>query len=277
MVKTLFKISRPRFWFYLAGPLLIGAALVPFFSWQNFWFYLLLVYFLLPANLYLYGINDYFDYDTDKYNQKKEVKEVKLEDKKAKSFIYWFIFVFLFLSVLLIIFIPNIKTKILLFLFLFLATFYSTPPLRFKRYPLVDSLSNVLYIIPGFIAYVLLSGNFPNWFVIIATWSWASAMHLFSAILDIKADKQARLKTSAILFGSKWSLIICFILWSIFSLIIFLNNYLYPLSILFFIYPLIPLSLLFFRVSANKVYWYFPYITSFLGFLSFWYLIIFNN
>jgi lycopene elongase/hydratase (dihydrobisanhydrobacterioruberin-forming) len=275
MFKLLIKISRPRFWFYLAGPLLIGAAAITSFSWQNYWFYLLLIYFLLPANLYLYGINDYFDYDTDKYNQKKEDKELRLDDLKLQRFIAYFIFIFLFFSALLIFFIPGNLVKLLLVLFIFLATFYSSPPLRFKRYPLVDSLSNILYIIPGFIAYALITGDLVAWPIVIATWAWASAMHLFSAILDIKADKQAKLKTSAILFGSNWSLIVCFLLWLVFSLIIVLNNYLYPLSLLFFIYPLIPLSLLIFKVSAHRVYWYFPFLTSLLGFLSFWYLIIF--
>ncbi len=275
MLKLFIKISRPRFWFYLAGPLMIGAAASPLTTWQNPWFYLLLIYFLLPANLYLYGLNDYFDCDTDKFNQKKEVKEIRLDNKKTRQLIIWFIFIFLFLSSLLIIFIPGNLVKLLLVLFLFLATFYSVPPLRFKRYPLIDSLSNLLYIIPGFIAYALITGFLVTWPIIVATWAWAAAMHLFSAVLDIQADKQANLKTSAILFGSSWSLVICFFLWLVFSLIIVFNTYLYPLSILFFIYPLIPLILLFFNISAQRVYWYFPYLTSLLGFLSFWYLILF--
>ncbi len=276
MLKYFIKISRPRFWFYLAGPFLVGAAALE--SLEVFldpWFYILFIYFLIPANIYLYGINDYFDFDTDKYNIKKEDKESRLEDKDIRKKLKVFINLFLIISIVLIILLPQNLAKLLLVLFLFLATFYSAPPLRFKRYPLIDSLSNVLYIFPGLIIFALYSHNLALWSVIIASWSWAAAMHLFSAILDIMPDKKAGLKTTAVLFGEKKSMWICFFLWLIFSLVIVLNGWLLPLSYLFFIYPLIPIYILIKKIKAEKVYWYFPYITGILGFFSFWYLIIF--
>ncbi len=276
MLKKLFKISRPRFWLYLAGPFLIGAVASDLLSvLESYWFYILLIYFLIFANIYLYGINDYFDYDTDKYNIKKEEKESKLNSKKLRKLVFYYIIFFLALSFLIIILIPNIKVKILLALFLFLASFYSAPPLRFKRWPIIDSLSNILYIIPGLVSYFLFTKSNPDWFIILALWAWAVSMHLFSAIPDIKPDKKAGLYTTAIFFGEKKSLWICSLLWMIFSLIIIINSLLLPLSFLFLIYPLIPLYLLIKKKSAEKVYWHFPFITGVLGFLTFWYLFIF--
>ena len=38
------------------------------------------VYFLIPANILIYGINDIFDYDTDKLNPKKGTYEAFIDE-----------------------------------------------------------------------------------------------------------------------------------------------------------------------------------------------------
>jgi 4-hydroxybenzoate polyprenyltransferase len=43
-----------------------------------------LVYFTLPANLLIYGVNDIADYDTDKNNPKKQSYESLLTPDKQK-------------------------------------------------------------------------------------------------------------------------------------------------------------------------------------------------
>ena len=73
-ITKLLRISRPRFWIYLLGPYLIGSILA-FEPMQIIWqwqFWLGFVYFTLPANLLIYGVNDIFDYETDKLNPKKQ-------------------------------------------------------------------------------------------------------------------------------------------------------------------------------------------------------------
>jgi len=75
----LLRLSRPRFWLYLAGPVLVGlsfgadaiADLAAPLSLA------LVAYFLLPANVFLYGVNDVFDADVDRENPKKDEKEVR--------------------------------------------------------------------------------------------------------------------------------------------------------------------------------------------------------
>jgi lycopene elongase/hydratase (dihydrobisanhydrobacterioruberin-forming) len=277
MLKILFKISRPRFWLYLAGPFLIGAAATnSMLIFKDPWFYILFLYFLIFANIYLYGINDYFDNDTDKYNIKKESKESRLDSISSRKIVLYYILFFILISNLILWLLPNTQSQLFLIIFLFLATFYSAPPLRFKKRTIVDSLSNVLYIIPALVSFNLIFTKFGvDWLIIVSAWSWAAAMHLFSAIPDIEPDKKAGLKTTAILFKEKGSLWLCFLLWLLFSLIIILKGQLFPLSFLFLIYPLIPFYLVIKKIPAEKVYWYFPYITGILGFLSFWYLIIF--
>ena len=63
----LFWLSRPRFWLYLAGPVVVGVvygsdAVGSFVQPVTVAMFL---YFLLPANVYLYGVNDIFDADID--------------------------------------------------------------------------------------------------------------------------------------------------------------------------------------------------------------------
>src|SRR5688500_16965443 len=93
-----FKISRPRFWGYLAGPYLIGyvigmptqtALLTPLF-------FVHLLYFVTVANVLVYGVNDLFDMDTDEKNPKKDTHEHKLkstEKKQLKVLFYTSLFV----------------------------------------------------------------------------------------------------------------------------------------------------------------------------------------
>lgn len=277
MKKLLFfsKVSRPRFWLYLAGPFAIGylAAVNNISELNNALFYFLLFYFLILSNIYLYGINDYFDLDTDILNSKKEAKEIRLEGKQERNLIKMYSIAYLLISLIIILTLPNYLSKIFLFLFIFLSTFYSADPLRFKKRPLVDSLSNLLYVVPGFFAYSLVSNSVPPITIIFATWAWVAAMHLFSAIPDIKADKEANLETSAILLGEKYSLLTCFLLWLIFSILMISSGRFNYFSYIFLIYPVFIAIMIIQKIRTEDVYWYFPIINGLIGFITFWYIV----
>ena len=78
------SISRPRFWSYLAGRWAVGmvSAANSIYDFQNILFWLGLLFFLWPANFLLYGINDYTDRDTDKFNPKKKDYEKLYEQRQ---------------------------------------------------------------------------------------------------------------------------------------------------------------------------------------------------
>lgn len=263
--KRLFWISRPRFWFYLAGPFLVGAvygvnsladllspALIVGFG-----------YWLVLGNLFLYGVNDLADGDTDQFNLKKGSKEVRLgkgleeTDLKIGIFLSWLLgigWVFWF------------GFNWWLFMaWLVLSWGYSQPPVRFKARPILDALSNILYIIPGLLSYVWLTGDLPSWPIILAGLAWTAAMQLFSAIPDIEADQQANLKTSAILLGKEASLICCGILWMLAVCLIVPYFSFWWIGL---IYPLVIGGLLINKSwSADRAYWYFPWINVIVGFV----------
>jgi 4-hydroxybenzoate polyprenyltransferase len=268
---TLLKISRPKFWGYLAGTFLVGYTLA-IHTLQDFYtplFFVLLGFFLFPANLFLYGINDLFDQDTDAFNKKKTVHEHRLL-KKETRYLSISLFFCLLISVGIFFLLPSFLTQLLLVLFILLAAFYSASPFRFKARPFIDSGSNILYILPGVIGYLSISNQPLDWWIILAISSWAISMHLFSAIPDIEADKKAHLTTSAIFFGKTPSLLICSILWLAFSLISISQIQLFPFSLLTLVYPIIPLIVVLHKkISILEVYWYFPWINNFFGFILF--------
>lgn len=273
MLKYILKISRPRFWLYLAGPFIIGYLLginrlSQLISWK---FLSGLLFFLIPANVFLYGVNDYFDYDTDRLNPKKRDKEQLVGQKLRKQLVIW-----LFACTLLFVvyaFTLSVSSIVLLAIFFLLSLFYSAPPLRFKSKPFIDSISNVLYFMPGLIIYNELSGMLPSWLLIIGFACWTAAMHLYSAIPDIKFDKKAGLKTTAIVLGKNGSLWACLTLWIIFFLSVIITVYQagfikwYMIFWLLAVYPLMIMYILIFKVDIIKVYWYYPYITAALGFI----------
>ena len=206
MIRWLIKISRPRFWVYITGPFLIGVvAAVPIQSWPLI--ILLGVYFTFPANLLIYGINDIFDYETDKHNPKKISYETLVKPKEQKKLWRW-------------IAITNAPFLLLLPLlgnngrwavagFLFFGIFYSMPPIRAKVRPLLDSIFNVLYIFPGIVGYAVVSKTLPSLYLCLAAAFWCMAMHAYSAVPDIEADRKAKIDTIATKLGKTGTLLFC--------------------------------------------------------------------
>jgi len=205
-IQTVLKLSRPRFWIYLIGPYLIALAaagvrpdlLVILFG----------LYLSLPANLLIYGINDIFDHETDKLNPKKQNYEELLEQKSASRLV-WLISL---LNVpFLILFFLNLPLAASLWLVVFLITGigYSAPPIRAKAKPILDSIFNILYVAPGFAIYSAVSGQTPPLAAIVAATLWCMAMHAYSAVPDIAADKASQTPTIATLFGKPVTLLLC--------------------------------------------------------------------
>lgn len=216
--KRIFRLSRPRFWLYLFGPFLIGSAAGGLFTSPGprsllVWvaFVLGALFFLFPANLFLYGVNDLFDYETDRMNPKKRGYEDLLSPQDHPAFgrlLGWCL-----MSAILLLFITPPLVSGILALFLFLAYSYSAPPVRAKARPFFDTVVNGLYILPGLFSYALLRGSIPSSAIVMAGVLWCMGMHAYSAIPDQTADKAARIETIATVLGTKGTALwsgICF-------------------------------------------------------------------
>lgn len=272
-VNTIYKIiliSRPRFWLYLLGPYLLGASaasgLAGFLKPEILYG---LFYFLLPANIVIYAVNDYFDRSIDITNPKKKMQETYMKPQD-RNFYLTLIVTGFFMSLPL--FFISREVSFLLIVFFFFGIFYSCPPLRFKTKPFFDSASNFFYIIPGILSYCILTAKIPPFDIILSASLWSIAMHLFSAIVDITSDRKAGIMTSATVLGYKLSLVVTSIVW-LFSML-FVRKY----SLFLYvgcIYFLLPLVVLWKKYSIDNIYWLFPWITAIVGFSIFCFLLFY--
>ena len=273
MKSKLFKISRVRFWPYVLGPYAIGVLAA---GSIDSWTLVILVglYFTLPANLLIYGVNDIFDYETDKHNPKKSGYEALVTPKDQKKLWRWIGIT----NAPFLLLLPFIGIQALWGVagFLFFSYFYSAPPIRAKVRPLLDSMFNVLYVFPAVVGYGLVSGQFPNPLLFGAAMLWCMAMHAYSAVPDIEADTKAKIATVATKLGKQGTLLFCLVCyllsatlsWSVLGYFSFIAGILYGGLML------VSLSTGN-REQLFKIYTYFPVINVLVGAgLFFWVLLV---
>jgi len=260
-LRTLLVRSRPRFWLYLAGPVLVGtvfgaeslSALVAPMP------VVLFAYFLLPANVFLYGINDIFDADVDQENPKKDGREARYGGDRLTR---WAVVGSAALGFGLLAVMPRVATPWFAG-FLFLGTAYSAPPLRLKTTPPLDSVSNGLYILPGAAAYAIVAGMAPPTLAVVGGWLWAMAMHTFSAIPDIGPDRQAGIRTTATLLGTRLATVYCGLTWLLSAAVFALIDI--RLGLLFTSYPVLLIGITVAEIEIDRAYWWYPAVNTLTG------------
>jgi len=177
-------------------------------TWPDMTLLLFGIYLTLPANLLIYGINDIFDRETDRLNAKKQGYESLLADTSVRPIVWLIIATNLPFLVYLGLSLP-LAANLWLLVFIITGVGYSLPPIRAKARPILDSLFNILYVAPAFAVYVAASGQLPPVVAIIAATLWCMAMHAYSAVPDIAADKASSTSTVATLMGRKLTLWLC--------------------------------------------------------------------
>jgi 4-hydroxybenzoate polyprenyltransferase len=266
----LLKVSRYRFWFYTFGPYIIGivAAAERPGPIIDVWTVIYGIYFLFPANLLIYGVNDIFDYETDVLNNKKQGYEPLVSRDKHREL--WFaiactnipfIVCAIFLGAAII---PLIG-------FLLFSIFYSAKPVRAKAVPFLDSAFNILYVFPAIFGYMLHSGELPPAILIAAAACWTAAMHAYSAVPDIDADSEAGVSTIATVLGKKLTLVVCAFLYAISAALAF--KWLGFIAVLLgFIYLSLMLISIFLSKRLFQIYKMFPIVNIAAGAALFWYV-----
>ena len=261
MLRYLVVLSRPRFWLYLAGPVLVGAAYGARAPGEvtSLSVLVLVAYFLLPANVYLYGINDLFDRDTDQYNPKKGDREVRYRGQRAVPLA---VAASLLLLVPVAAILPR-PTWGYLVGWAVLATAYSAPPLRFKARPFLDSLANGLYVLPGLATYTALAGAHPPLAAALGAWAWSMAMHTLSAIPDIEPDRAAGLGTTATRLGERGAYWYCGLLWTGAALAFGLVDW--RLGAVLAAYPVLLWGIVRSSIPIDRAYWWYPAVNTLIG------------
>ena len=260
-LRYLLTLSRPRFWLYLAGPIAVA---VPFGVNSTEGLFTpvtlpLFAYFLLPANVFLYGINDVFDADIDVENPKKEGREARWRGDPIVSGV---IVASGLLGLGTFALTPQASWPYLAGFFV-LATQYSAPPLRFKTTPFADSVSNGLYILPGAAAYAAVSGVHPPVAALAGAWLWTMGMHTFSAIPDIEPDRAAGIRTTATYLGTRRTFVYCLACWLAAAAAFATVD---PrIGLLLVAYPVVVFAVFRSDIDVARAYWWYPAFNTAVG------------
>jgi lycopene elongase/hydratase (dihydrobisanhydrobacterioruberin-forming) len=271
--RSLIKISRPRFWLYILGPYLVGlaAGASAVNELASYTAIIFGIYFLFPANLLIYGVNDVFDFETDRVNPKKQDYEMLVQPSVHRPLLITIAALNIPFVLTAYFLVPQALPSLIGFAFF--SVFYSAPPIRAKAIPVLDSIFNVLYVFPGAFAYQMLTGSFPPFTVFAAAMLWTMAMHAYSAIPDIEADRTAGVSTVATLLGKNGTLLYCLAAWIAAALLS--HPYLGYLSVTLGIVYFLLVAVSFFGSGRDRlfaVYRYFPLVNSIAGFILFWYV-----
>lgn len=196
--------SRPLSWINTAFPF----GLAYYVSTESFDWPLLVgfVFFLLPYNLLMYGINDVFDYESDIRNPRKGGVEgaVLPPDVHATTIIVSVLALVPFLIPLVAW--GSVESSGVLALSLFIVVAYSAKGIRLKEIPFVDSLTSAAhFVMPAVFGLVLAGATLTPVTVRVLTafLLWGMASHAFGAVQDVVADRQAGVASIATVIGAK--------------------------------------------------------------------------
>ncbi len=227
-LKRIIIITRPIFWLlypilFILGLNTAGGKL----DLANWAMLAELVALTFPATLLTYGVNDAFDIRTDARNpRKKNIVEgvaISQDDANTIKKLAPFAVVLLVLSAMLT---TNLENIILMVLFSLALYFYSSPPIRLKERPPLDSLINgFFYFLAPFMLGFSLASPISNisFQSVLLLFTCAAGLHALAAVTDYEPDKKVRNNTIAVWLGQRGA--------SLFALVMFASN-------LFFSWPI---------------------------------------
>ena len=227
LVNQLFWSSRPVSWINTAYPF----AASYFFITRTIDATLVIgfLFFLIPYNLLMYGVNDVFDYESDLRNPRKGGIEGALLHPRwhRPTLIAAFALCVPFLIFLLAM--GTVVNNLWLALFVFTVIAYSAKGMRFKEKPFLDSLTSASHFVgPMIYGISLAGGNLgdPKILLMIASFTlWGVASHAFGAVQDVIADREADISSIATAIGARATVRFAFLCYALAGLLIALTGW----------------------------------------------------
>jgi len=202
-VRQLLGTSRPLSWINTAYP--FAAAYLLAGGGLDVALVVGTVFFLIPYNLLMYGVNDVFDHDSDLRNPRKGGVEGIVLDRRVHRLTLWSaaLLPLPFLAVLLPL--GGAVAGLVLLVVLAAVVGYSAPGLRLKERPVLDSLTSSTHFV-GPAAYGLVLTGAPAGPTAAASLAafflWGMASHAFGAVQDVRPDRDAGIGSIATVLGA---------------------------------------------------------------------------
>ena len=208
-MRQVLAASRPFSWINTAYPFAAGYLLATE-GRVDLTFVIGTLFFLIPYNLLMYGVNDVFDYASDLQNPRKGGIEGALADPAVARVVHRRILWASALSVLpflvYLLAVGSLAAGLTLLLVVFLVVAYSAPVLRFKERPVLDSATSAMHFVgPLLYALVLVGADLGArsvWPVLVAFVLWGMASHAFGAVQDVRADREGGIGSVATVLGA---------------------------------------------------------------------------
>ena len=219
---TLFWSSRPVSWVNTAFPFFAAYLFVS----ERIDLTLILgtLFFLIPYNFLMYGINDVFDYESDLRNPRKGGIEGALLDPKYHALTIWASVSFSAVFVVYLLLVGSWEANLWLGFTLAAVLAYSVPKLRFKERPFLDSFTSAVHFVGPMVYGLVLAGSSiadaTVMAVIAAFMGWGMASHAFGAVQDVRADREAGIKSVATQIGARNTVRFAFALYIVSALVV---------------------------------------------------------
>lgn len=203
MIGDLLAASRPLSWINTAYPFAAAYLLVA--GTLDARWVIGTLFFLVPYNLAMYGINDVFDYASDLANPRKGGVEGALLSPQRHRTVLVSSIVLSAPFVVALIVLGSPLSWLILAISLFAVVAYSAPPFRFKEVPVLDSItSSIHFVSPAVYGFALAGGTATPGLVAVLTafFLWGVASHAFGAVQDVVPDREGGISSIATALGA---------------------------------------------------------------------------
>jgi 4-hydroxybenzoate polyprenyltransferase len=198
--------SRPLSWVNTAYP--FGAAYLLAGGGVDLTLVVGVVYFLVPYNLLMYGVNDVFDHESDIRNPRKGGVEGVVLDRRVHRLTITLAVATNVPFLVALVLLGNAGSTVTLAVSVFAVVAYSAPRLRFKERPLLDSLtSSTHFVSPACFGLVAAGGSLDatSAGALAGFFVWGIGSHAFGAVQDIEADRGGAIASVATWLGAAWT------------------------------------------------------------------------
>lgn len=223
LLSRLLLASRPLSWVNTAYP--FGAAYLLAGGGVDALFVVGVLFFLVPYNLAMYGINDVFDYASDAVNPRKGGSEgALLPPRTHRGVLIAAVGVCVPFVIALVVLGPPASWAVLA-VSLFAVAAYSVRGLRFKEIPVLDSITSSTHFVSPAVYGLVAAGavwDARTVIVLVAFFLWGMASHAFGAVQDVAPDREGGIASIATVLGAAWTVRLAIALWSIAGLLMLL-------------------------------------------------------